>query len=78
MDLIPTNELTFHRYGDAVTVAKILMENGNVVMLSMEEDLWVLNWVWTAENADRNDVVFMSRADWSEKSCDSDDEEAGG
>lgn len=60
---IPDGELTFNRYGDAVSVAKTLMDNGYVVMLSKEEDLFILNWVWS-ETADRNDTVFMSRCDF--------------
>ena len=51
------NELTFEEFDDAVTVAKILMKNGYVVMLSMEEELYVLNFIWS-EHCDRNEVIF--------------------
>ena len=51
------NELTFEQFGDAVAVAKILLKNGYVVMLSMEDELYVLNFVWS-EHCDRNDVIF--------------------
>lgn len=65
MDLIPNNELTFDQYDDAIIVARILLKNGYVVMLSMEEELYVLNSIWT-DNCDRNGVVFMSRGEFEE------------
>ena len=48
---------------DACTIAKILLKNGNAVMLTTEEDLFIVNWVWCDSGyADRNDVVFRNRA----------------
>ena len=54
--------LTFESYEDAVTVQKILIENGYCTMMSREERLWLLNWVWTTNFADRNEVIFVNRA----------------
>ena len=31
-------------------------------MMSREEHLWLLNWVWTEKFADRNGVIFVDRA----------------
>lgn len=59
--------LTFENYEDAATVQKILIENGYCVMMSREEHLWLLNWVWTENFADRNDVIFINRAQYE---CD--------
>ena len=53
-------ELTFRTWSDAVTVAKILMQNDYVVMLSCEEELTILNAVWS-KGCDRNEVIFMSK-----------------
>lgn len=53
-------ELVFNTWSDAITVAKTLMQNDYVVMLSYEEELTILNAVWS-NDCDRNDVVFMSR-----------------
>lgn len=53
--------LTFESYEDAVTVQKILIENGYCTMMSREEHLWLLNWVWTTNFADRNEVIFVNR-----------------
>ena len=76
--LIPETEIALDKFEDAVTVAKVLLENEYVVMLSREEDLYIVNFVY-AQYADRNDVVFMDRYKYddcsSEKMCDSDDEE---
>lgn len=59
--------LTFENYEDAATVQKILIENGYCVMMSREEHLWLLNWVWTENFANRNDVIFINRAQYE---CD--------
>lgn len=55
------DSLTFESYEDAVTVQKILVENGYCTMMSREEHLWLLNWVWTENFADRNGVIFVDR-----------------
>lgn len=62
--------LAFESYEDAVTVQKILIENGYCTMMSREEHLWLLNWVWTTNFADRNGVIFISREIYE---CDKDE-----
>lgn len=52
------NEIAFKSRETAFEVAKILLDEDYVVMLSSEEDLTILNYEW-AECGDRNDVVFM-------------------
>ena len=54
--------LAFESYEDASAVQKILLENGYCAMMSREEHLWLLNWVWTEQFADRNGVIFVDRA----------------
>ena len=61
------NEITVDAFDDAVTIMKILIENGSCVMLSREEHLWVINWIWTETPADRNEVIFLNRANYE---CD--------
>ena len=56
--------LTFQSFEDAAAVQKILLENGYCVMMSREEHLWLLNWVWTEQFADRNGVIFIDRAQY--------------
>lgn len=55
------DSLTFESYEDAAAVQKILVENGYCTMMSREEHLWLLNWVWTESFADRNGVIFVDR-----------------
>lgn len=54
-----TNEIAFKNRETALEVAKILLDEDYVVMLSSEEDLTILNYEW-AEYGDRNGVVFIS------------------
>lgn len=55
--------LTFNDIQEATTVADILMKNGYAVLLTREEYLYVINWVWCESGtANRNDVVFRDRA----------------
>ena len=51
-------------FEDAVELQKILLKNGNAVMITQEEQLWIVNWVWCDSGyADRNDVIFVNRAE---------------
>ena len=59
--------IVVHSFEDATTIMKILVDNGNCAMLSREEDLWIVHWVWTSTPADRNEVIFINRANYE---CD--------
>ena len=52
------NEIAIHNKYNAQRMAEILMEEGYVVMMSREEQLYILNYVWSENNSNRNDVVF--------------------
>ena len=58
---ITDNEIACHSYEDAQQVAGILLKNGYVVMVSREEQLYIVNYIWSSNCADRNDVCFLSR-----------------
>lgn len=59
---VTNNEIAIHNKYNAQRMAEILMEEGYVVMLSREENLYIINYVWSpSDYADRNDVVFNSR-----------------
>ena len=60
------NELTFHNHVKGMEVAKTLLDEDYVVLLSYEEDLLVLNYEWSERGADRNDVVFMREDEFYE------------
>ena len=72
------NEIAFETSEAAFATAKAMLEDGHyVVMMSREEDLWVLNYEFS-EYCNRNDVVFMSREDFETEyfsRSDEDDEE---
>ena len=59
-------EIAVNDYYDATTITEILMNNDYVVMISREEQLYILNVVWSAD-CNRNDVVFMDRGEFEEK-----------
>ena len=65
--LIPggsSGELTTKSFSTATTFADLLLEEGYVVMISCEEDLYIINYIWSEGDANRNDVVFMDRCDF--------------
>ena len=69
------NQLVFKNHENGYQVAKILLDEGKVVMLSYEEEFLVLNWEWCESGyADRNEVIFMSRWEFEEKYCEIVDE----
>lgn len=54
------NEIAFTNHENAFEVARKLIEENYVVMISQEEQLYIVNYIWSP-NGDRNDVVFMDR-----------------
>lgn len=57
------NELAFDSFEDAWTVAKILINNDYIVMLSKEESLIILSYEWSP-HGNRNYVVFGAVNDY--------------
>lgn len=50
-------------FEDAMAVCKALMNSNHAVMITREEDLWIVNWVWCESGyPNRNDVVFRCRS----------------
>ena len=56
-----------HDYDQACALTKILMDNDYVVMLSVEEQMYIVSAIWSERHADRNDVMFMDRYEFEEK-----------
>ena len=69
------NEIAFNNHVAGLQVAKVLLDEGYVVMLSHEEALLILNYEWSEHHSDRNDVVFMHRGDFEGKYCELVDED---
>ena len=61
-DYLPKEQLVFDSFADADMVADVLLRNGYVVMMSREDQLYVLNWLWEDGTANRNDVIFALRS----------------
>lgn len=61
MIYLTNNEIAVHNFSSARRLAEELLENGYVVMISKEENLFIVNYVWSERNANRNDVVFNTR-----------------
>ena len=60
------NELAFKNYEKGLLVAKALLDEHYVVLLSYEENLLIINWEYSPES-NRNDVVFMNREEFEEE-----------
>ena len=60
------NELAFTDYERGFDVAKALLDEGYIVLLSYEEEFLILNYEFSEHGADRNDVVLMRRDEFEE------------
>ena len=69
------NEIVFETADAAFETARQMLTEGHyVVMLSREENLWIVNYEYSDLN-NRNDVVFMSAEDFEDKYVESRSEE---
>lgn len=64
--MIKAQEIAFKDKDRALDVMRDLVEEGYVVMLSIEEQLYIVNYIWSSSGADRNDVTFMSNEDFED------------
>lgn len=67
VNLIPEKEISVSSLLHAMDLAEILLDEEYVVMISKEEDLFIVNYIWSESDANRNDVVFMSREDYEDE-----------
>ena len=68
--MIGEGELVFETPEAAFETVRQMLTSGHyVVMLSREEELWIVNYQYS-NTCNRNDVVFMSREDFEEKYCE--------
>ena len=59
---ITDNEIALSSYEETMKLVEVLMNNGYVCMVSREEQLYIVNYIWSMEDyADRNAVCFQSR-----------------
>ena len=64
--LIPDGELTFRSHENLMSVVDALLDEDFVLLLSREEELYILNYIWSPNCSDRNDVVFMDRDEFDD------------
>ena len=57
------DEIALHNKETALKLVDLLVDEDYVVMLSREEDLYVINYLYS-KYSDRNDVVFMDRGEF--------------
>lgn len=74
MKWITDNGIVCYSIENALHIQKLLIQEGYVCMLSVEDDLYILNYVsgsWDSHNgrvyADRNAVIFRNREDFEEE-----------
>lgn len=68
------SEIAFETPEAAFAAVKAMLEDGHyVVMVSREEELWIVNYQYS-DTCSRNDVVFMERYEFDEKYCEVEDE----
>ena len=60
------NELAFTDYDRGFDVARALLDEDYIVMLSYEEEFLILTYEFSEHGADRNDVVLMRRDEYEE------------
>lgn len=61
------NEIVFKNHNKGLEVAKALLDEDYVVMLSYEEQRLVIDYEFSEHGADRNDMVFMRRDEYEEE-----------
>lgn len=61
MRYLTENEIAVKSFANAETLAELLLDEGYVVMISKEEKLYIVNYLWSSNDADRNDVCFMDK-----------------
>lgn len=60
------NEIALKEKSTAFKIAELLVDEDYVVMISKEEDLYIVNFEWS-KGSDRNDVVFMDKEEFEER-----------
>lgn len=70
-----SGEISCRSRGVATTLADMLLDEDYVIMLSREEDIYIINYIWSQRGADRNDVVFMDRDEFDAGFCEVEEDE---
>lgn len=68
------DEIAVHDKEVALKIIDLLVDQDYVVMLSREEDLYIINYLYS-QYSDRNDVVFIDREEFDVKYYQIEDKE---
>lgn len=68
------DEIAVHDKEVALKIIDLLVDQDYVVMLSREENLYIINYLYS-QYSDRNDVVFIDREEFDMKYYQIEDEE---
>lgn len=68
------DEIAIHDKEVALKIIDLLVDQDYVVMLSREENLYIINYLYS-QYSDRNDVVFIDREEFDMKYYQIEDEE---
>lgn len=68
------HEIALHDKEVALKIIDLLVDQDYVVMLSREENLYIINYIYS-EYSDRNDVVFIDREEFDMKYYQIEEEE---
>lgn len=60
MKYLTNNEITVSSLEDTLKLVQILTNQNYVTMISQEENLYIINYIYSPD-CDRNDVVFQNR-----------------
>lgn len=63
--IVPEAEIAVDNYEDAIEIVRVLLNNNYCVMLSKEDKLYIISYVW-ATFSDRNEIAFMSRDEFED------------
>lgn len=62
MRYLTDNEIAVETFENAVALMKVLVAEGYAVMITTEEKLFIVNYVWCESgHSNRNDVCFNAR-----------------
>lgn len=60
MKYLTNNEIAVSSLEDTLKLVQILTNQNYVIMISQEENLYIINYIYSSD-CDRNDVVFQDR-----------------
>lgn len=64
MKYLTDNQIACSNKDRAYEIADLLVQEGHVVMISKEDDLYIVSFEWTNPPADRNEIMFLTREEY--------------